>query len=130
MGRDSNSKKIGKSAMKKKNLITSRRELRQNLTPAEAQLWKYIQKKQLAGRKFRRQHQIENYIVDFYCAKEKINIELDGEIHFNTVNREQDYLRDKHLMKLGYKVLRFENKQVFEDLKQILNEIESNFKNV
>ncbi|OQD43954.1 cytosine methyltransferase [Croceivirga radicis] len=116
--------------MKKKNLITSRRELRQNLTPAEAQLWKYIQKKQLAGRKFRRQHQIENYIVDFYCAKEKIIIELDGEIHFNTVNREQDYLRDKHLMKLGYKVLRFENKQVFEDLKQILNEIESNFKNV
>jgi very-short-patch-repair endonuclease len=55
-----------------------RRELRHNLTPAEATLWRCLQNKQLAGRKFRRQHSVGSYVLDFYCPSEMLAIELDG----------------------------------------------------
>lgn len=97
------------------------------MTSAEAFLWKYLQHKKLEGRKFRRQHSIDNYIVDFYCASEKLIIELDGEVHNNPTAEENDENRDAYLNKLGYRVLRFENKLVFEHLTSILNEIKENF---
>ena len=59
----------------RKNLKQFRKDLRNNLTPAEATLWKAIQRSQLEGRKFRRQHSVGNYILDFYCPKEKLAIE-------------------------------------------------------
>ena len=59
-----------------------RRVLRKKLTPAEASLWSLLKNKQVFGLKFRRQTSIENYIVDFYCPKIKMIIELDGEPHF------------------------------------------------
>ena len=79
-----------KSIHNKKYLEPFRKELRNNLTPAEAFLWKQLQKRQLKGRKFRRQHSIENFIVDFYCPQEQLIIELDGEIHKNAVAEEND----------------------------------------
>jgi len=111
----------------RKHLESFRKELRENLTAAEAFLWKQLQKRQLKGRKFRRQHSIENFIVDFYCAQEKLIIELDGEIHKNATAEEKDRKRDKRLEELGFKVLRFENKMVFDFLPSILKEIEDNF---
>ncbi|WP_346818154.1 endonuclease domain-containing protein [Mesonia mobilis] len=111
----------------RKHLESFRKELRENLTPAEAFLWKNLQKRQLKGRKFRRQHSIENFIVDFYCPEEKLIIELDGEIHKNATAEEKDRKRDKRLEELGFKVLRFENKMVFDFLPSILKEIEDNF---
>ncbi len=66
-----------------KHLEERRKALRKSLTSAEATLWKYLQKSQLKGRKFRRQHSIKNFIVDFYCAKEKLIIELDGAYHLD-----------------------------------------------
>ena len=62
-------------------LKTFRKELRNNLTPAEAKFWKIVQNKNLEGRKFRRQHSVGNYILDFYCPSEKLAVELDGEVH-------------------------------------------------
>ncbi|MEW7289257.1 endonuclease domain-containing protein [Aquimarina sp. 2304DJ70-9] len=73
----------------KPELKNHRKELRKNLTPAEAFLWKYLQNRKLEGRKFRRQHSIKNYIVDFYCAKEKLIIELDGEPHMSLNGQEK-----------------------------------------
>ena len=112
----------------RKYLEERRKELRKNLTPSEATLWKYLQRKQLQGRKFRRQHSIENYIVDFYCASEKLIIELDGAIHLDFAQQNYDYERTQHLEKLGFTVIRFENKLIFEDKKGVLNEISSYFK--
>ncbi|RKN83283.1 endonuclease domain-containing protein [Ulvibacterium marinum] len=112
----------------KPRLRNRRKELRQNLTPAEAFLWKYLQHKKLAGRKFRRQHSIGNYIVDFYCASERLIVELDGEVHNNSVAAEKDERRTKYLENLNYKVIRFENKMVFDHLTSVLQEIEDNFK--
>ncbi|WP_422349002.1 endonuclease domain-containing protein [Flagellimonas sp.] len=111
----------------KRMLKPYRKDLRKNLTPAEAFLWTKLQRKQLDGRKFRRQHSIDNFIVDFYCASEKLIIELDGQVHFNAVAQEKDYLRTQHLEGLGLTVLRFENRMVFENLASVLREIREHF---
>ncbi|MBT8319810.1 MAG: DUF559 domain-containing protein, partial [Gramella sp.] len=67
----------------KKYLERFRKKLRKSLTPAEATLWKHLQNRKLKGRKFRRQHSIVNYIIDFYCPEERLAIELDGQGHYN-----------------------------------------------
>ena len=67
-----------------------RRALRNQLTPAEARLWKPLQRGRLQGRKFRRQHSIGPYIVDFYCPRERLGIELEGEAHDSEKAWERD----------------------------------------
>jgi len=111
----------------KKHLKDYRKELRNNSTSAEATLWKSLQKKQLEGRKFRRQHSIKNYIVDFYCSKEKLIIELDGAIHLDFARQNYDDERASLLESLGFKILRFENRLVFEDLESVLSSIKNSF---
>lgn len=111
----------------KKHLKRNRKELRNNLTTAEARLWSLLKNKKLDGRKFRRQHSIDSYIVDFYCPQEKLIIELDGQVHFNPICEEKDYKRDKIFENYGYKVLRFENKFVFQQPEIIMNAIKNSF---
>jgi methylmalonyl-CoA mutase cobalamin-binding domain/chain len=108
-------------------LKTFRRELRNNLTPAEAKLWSLINNRQLHGRKFRRQHSVGPYILDFYCPEEKLAIELDGEGHFNLSAEEYDKERSEFLNTYGILVLRFENKEVFEQTEGLLEEIKQSF---
>jgi very-short-patch-repair endonuclease len=108
-------------------LKTFRKELRNNLTPAEAKFWTLVQNSKLEGRKFRRQHSVGNYILDFYCPSEKLAIELDGEVHFNETAQERDQERTLFLNYFGIKVLRFENKLVFEQTEQVLEEIKESF---
>ena len=112
----------------KKFLQPFRKALRNNLTPAEAYLWKQLQRRKFKGRKFRRQHSIENFIVDFYCAEEQLIIELDGEVHKTPLSEEKDEKRTKKLEDFGFKVIRFENRMVFDFLPSVLKEIENNFK--
>ena len=109
------------------HLKTFRKQLRHNLTPAEATLWNMLKNKQLKGRKFRRQHSVGNYILDFYCPSEKLAIELDGEGHFQATQEEYDYERNLFLSTFGIKVLRFENKEVFENPEKVLAAIEQEF---
>ena len=108
-------------------LKDKRRSLRKNLTPAEAFLWSVLQNRKLKNRKFRRQQSIEFFIVDFYCPAERLIIELDGEYHNEPMQAQKDYERDCRLKELGYTVIRFENKEVFEQLDNVLAEIESCF---
>jgi very-short-patch-repair endonuclease len=108
-------------------LKTFRKKLRNNLTPAEAKFWTLVQNSKLEGRKFRRQHSVGNYILDFYCPSEKLAIELDGEVHFNATAQEKDAERTLFLNYYGIKVLRFENKLVFEQTEQVLDEIKESF---
>ena len=107
---------------------SNRKFLRQNLTSAEAFLWKQLQGKKLDGKKFRRQHGIENFMVDFYCSSENLIIELDGEVHMNATAEEYDNKRTTYLENKGFVVIRFENKMVFENLSSVLIEIKENFK--
>ncbi|WP_019946495.1 endonuclease domain-containing protein [Hymenobacter aerophilus] len=106
-----------------------RRELRNNLTPAEASLWTYLQRSQLNGRKFRRQHSIGPYIVDFYCPAEKLVVELDGAGHYDVVGNARDVERTRYLEAQGLRVVRFENKDFWSHPESILTAIKAAFFN-
>jgi very-short-patch-repair endonuclease len=101
-------------------------ELRKLPTPAESMLWAYLRKYQLNGVRFRRQHAIGPYITDFCSPRSKIIIELDGSQHLNQEEYDDD--RTRYLRERGYKVLRFWNNEVANDLngviQAILNELE------
>ena len=104
-----------------------RRNLRNYGTSAEATLWLQLKCKQLEGRKFRRQHSVGNYILDFYCPAEKLAVELDGAHHFTEEGLEADREREEYLLNLNIRTVRFENKTVFENMEGVLSEIRSCF---
>jgi very-short-patch-repair endonuclease len=83
--------------------------------------------KRLGGRKFRRQHSVGYYILDFYCPSKKLAIELDGKHHFTEEGMKYDEERTKYLNSLGIRVVRFENEQVFQSPEGVLAEIEKHF---
>ena len=109
------------------DLRTFRKELRSDLTPAEAALWSMIKRSKLQGRKFRRQHSFSGYILDFYCSSEKLAIELDGEVHFNERAAQYDHERRLFMEYFGINVIRFENKYVFDEPEWALRKIQSCF---
>jgi|SRR5690606_593463 len=98
------------------------------MTSAEASLWKELQRKKLDGRKFRRQHGIGSYIMDFYCVEENLVIELDGKIHGSKSAIAYDEKRTAFLNRNGIIVIRFENKTVFDNLPDVLQRIRNSFK--
>ena len=97
------------------------RALRQRATEAERILWEHLRNRRLHGLKFRRQHPIGPYIVDFYCAAHRLVVEIDGPIHEG--QREQDALRSEYLTMYGYRVLRFTNEEVLRDTESVLKRI-------
>jgi very-short-patch-repair endonuclease len=117
-----------KQLFNRKNLKQNRISLRKNSTSAEAALWNLLKSGSLKGRKFRRQHSIGRFIVDFYCPSEKLIIELDGNPHGDYTRIERDTRRDKNLEELGITILRFENRFVFQEPEYVLNEIAKVFK--
>lgn len=104
-----------------------RKELRKNQTKTEEKLWFELRHEKL-GYKFKRQHSIGGYILDFYCPQKKLIIELDGEIHNTTEAREYDMVRDKYFTELDYTVLRFLNREVENNVEKVLTAIKSKFK--
>ena len=109
-------------------LKDTRKYLLENMTVAELALWEVLKDKKLMGRKFRRQHSIGHYIADFYCISENIIIELDGLHHYLPEGLAKDKERDEHLALMGIKVLRFENKEILNNLTNILKQIKAAFK--
>lgn len=88
-------------------------------TDAEAYLWEHIRKRAL-GARFRRQHAIGNYIVDFICLDAKLIIEIDGEYHNNDEQRKEDEIRSDYLNRHGFYVIRFTNSQVLMEIDTVL----------
>jgi len=111
----------------RKYLSGSRKSLRNNLTPAEAFLWKLLKNSQLDDRKFRRQHSVGNYILDFYCPSERLAIELDGEHHFTQEGIEYDRIRTGYINSINITVIRFENRVVFKNTDWVLDKIKKCF---
>ena len=110
-----------------KYLKDRRKDLRNHLTAAEAAMWKYLQNSKLDGRKFRRQHSVGNYILDFYCPSEKIAIEVDGSVHDNYATQLYDEERTAFLNNNGIVVVRFENKEVLQSEELVCEEIRRYF---
>ncbi|MBK9154196.1 MAG: endonuclease domain-containing protein [Chloracidobacterium sp.] len=104
-----------------------RKKLRKTLTPAEAALWNVLKGSKLDGRKFRRQHGIGNYVLDFYCPEEKLCIELDGHDHMLLPGGAHDSERTRYLRHFGIRTIRFENDIVFNDLERMVEIIRSHF---
>ena len=109
-----------------RRLLERRKELRENQTPQEEKLWWYLKDKRM-GYKFRRQHSVGGYILDFYCKEKRLIIEIDGGIHQTKENREYDMVRDKFFTELDYKVLRFRNDEVEKNISEVIRKIKSCF---
>lgn len=95
------------------------RSLRAHSTEAESALWQYLRGKQL-GYKFRRQHIIDQYIVDFICLEKKLIIEVDGKYHLVEEQIKQDAIREEKLKSEGYQILRFSNEAVTTNIEQTI----------
>ena len=107
----------------RKDRKAQRQTLRNSGTVAEAVLWKNLQRRQILGKKFRRQQSIGPYIVDFYCPECCLIVELDGAPHFGVLDDEYEAERTKYLEQAGMTVIRFENRLLFEELDSVLETI-------
>ena len=94
---------------------------RGNPTEAEALLWTQLRGRRLEGLKFRRQHALGAFILDFYCASARLVVEVDGGVHRDVVATDQ--ARDRELTSAGYRVVRVSNTRVFEEMAGVLNDI-------
>ena len=101
--------------------LTFARELRRHETDAEARLWYLLRARRLGGFKFRRQHSLPPYVLDFYCAEQCLAVELDGSQHVQTAARDRQ--RDEFLQAQGIRVLRFWNDAVFKETTHVLEAI-------
>jgi very-short-patch-repair endonuclease len=99
------------------------RQMRTKPTEAENILWRLLRRHELSGFKFRRQHNIERFIVDFYCAKARLVIEVDGPIH--QYQGEEDSIRQEYLESHNLKVIRFSNDAVLNNTDEVIKQIKS-----
>jgi len=105
-------------------LKTPSRYLRSNQTLAELALWQRLRRKQIAQVQFYRQRPLLNFIVDFYCPKANLIVECDGSQHFTTEGLAADESRDATLADLGLLTLRFDNRQILQELEAVYAIIE------
>jgi type I restriction enzyme R subunit len=104
-------------------LVELARYLRRHQTSPEALLWELLRDRRLLGRKFRRQHQVGNYVADFYCREAQLVIECDGTVHDDNEQWQHDQKRDVYLVSQGLRVLRFSNDAVLNRTEAVLSEI-------
>ena len=102
-----------------KNLCNLAKKLRKNQTQQEKIMWDLLRNKKFENLKFKRQVPFEKYIADFICEKEKLIIEIDGGQHNDTINIEKDNERTKYFENEGYRVIRFWNNEIDNDLEGV-----------
>ena len=93
------------------------------MSPPEGLLWNRLRGKQLAGLKFRRQHPVEPYVLDFYCAEVKLAVEVDGTVHMDEGQAAKDDHRDRFLAERGIRTLRIFARDVFKEMDAVLDRI-------
>ena len=106
-----------------RNLKRHSGHLRKNMTDAERHIWARLRMKQLNGYQFYRQKPVGDYIVDFYCPRAKLVIEVDGGQHFSDEMTKYDRIRDEYMSSLGLRVLRFTNTDVLTDIEGVMESI-------
>ncbi len=109
-----------------KTLKERRQGLRNNQTEAEKILWKFISKNKILGLRFLRQYSTGPYILDFYCPKIRLGIELDGKIHEK--NKIYDKDRENYLDSLDINIIRFQNEDVLNNTNKVLNDLQNKIK--
>ena len=109
-----------------KNLKKHSQDLRKNMTDTERMIWLRIRAKQLQGYQFYRQKIIGNYIADFFSPRAKLVIEIDGGQHYSEEGLQKDKTRDDYFKNLGLKILRFSDRDAFENLDGLIQKIYEN----
>ncbi|PKN52711.1 MAG: hypothetical protein CVU55_05630 [Deltaproteobacteria bacterium HGW-Deltaproteobacteria-13] len=104
------------------------RNLRNNMTDAEQFIWSKIRRKQINNVQFYRQKNISHFIVDFYCPKGKLVIEVDGGQHYDKEGSEKDQIRDRYLKELGLTIMRFSDIDVLKNIDGVLESIHEHLK--
>ncbi len=107
----------------RKNIFLQAIELRNSMTIAETTLWEELRKRKLFKARWKRQHPVDIFVLDFYCHKYRLAIEVDGEIHLKEEVRERDDGREHDIEKPGIKILRFTNKEVLENIEFVKERI-------
>ena len=100
------------------------KQLRGNMTQAEILMWDKLKNKQLKGYKFRRQHPIHHFIVDFYCHELKLIIEIDGKYHDSEEQKNKDFERTELLAFQGLREIRFTNDEIINTIDSVLKQLE------
>jgi type I restriction enzyme M protein len=113
----------GRGGYRFAGLVERARELRKKQTLAEALLWDIVRDRQVENLKFRRQHQVGDYIVDFFCHEHNLVVEADGDVHDVGYQKKHDKKRDAWLKGQGYTLLRFRNEDILNDLESVLGKI-------
>jgi len=103
--------------------LVQKRRLRRDMTPAEKLLWPKLRSKQCHLVKFRRQHAIGPFIVDFFCPGQSLVVEIDGDVHAEKAQRIKDRQRERHLRSLGLQVIRYMNDEVLNNLDGVLEHL-------
>ncbi len=101
--------------------VEGAKELRRVMTPSEKILWKCLKANRLNGLHFRRQQIIHGYFADFYCHQHELIVEVDGDVH--EFQQDYDAEREKYLISLGLRIVRFTNEEITNNLKDVLNKI-------
>jgi len=112
-----------------KTLKERRRDLRNNQTEAEKLLWQHISRDKICGLRFLRQYSVGPYILDFYCAKLRLGIEVDGEVHNKEERKLYDKDREKFLKNLNIEIIRFWNSDVLKNIEDVKMKIRNFSKN-
>lgn len=102
----------------------TRRLLKKTIPDPESQLWFYLRDRRFHGIKFRRQYSVGRYVVDFYCPKVRLAIEIDGDSHYVADAPEQDKVRQEYIEACGITVARFTNQEITQHVEEVLKEIE------
>ena len=105
------------------SIFRNAEQLRNNMTPAEKKLWTALSNKKLNGFRFKNQHPINKFIVDFYCHKAKLVIEIDGEVHNGIEQADYDIGRTYEIESFGLMIIRFTNDQVEKHCEEVIEEI-------
>lgn len=112
----------------KKEIFEFAKELRKSETDAEKKLWTALRNRRCAGLKFRRQHPVKEFIIDFYCHEYLLGIEVDGSVHENEFVKEYDLNRQAEIENLGITLIRFSNEEVLNKISKVLNKIQGKVK--
>lgn len=103
--------------------MNNAKDLRSNMTDCEQKLWYYLRAGRFDNVKFKRQVPIGNYIVDFVAKSENLIIELDGSQHMNSEQQKHDKVRENYLKRLGYRIMRFYDNDIIENINGVLEKI-------
>jgi 5-methyltetrahydrofolate--homocysteine methyltransferase len=100
-------------------------DMRKQPTEAESILWKEIRSRKLGGYRFQRQYPIGRYIADFYCSNANLAVEIDGLIHAEFDQKEYDNIRENEIGSRGIRIIRFQNEQILNNMKDVLERLQS-----